>query len=135
MHILKPSAEPLGWKRSFFWLTLAVVCFHLAYISLKFPTAGLLIFGYAFGLVQLTDQPSVKRAFYFGLATGFLCAATTTIFLLENFWRRRDCALARVRLLDRTIHGDYLRRNPALGKSSGDVADSVYLDGYRIFSQ
>jgi aryl-alcohol dehydrogenase-like predicted oxidoreductase len=37
------------WKKSFLWLALAVACFHAAYTSLKFPAAGLLIFGYAFG--------------------------------------------------------------------------------------
>ena len=83
MNILKPSAIPLDWKKSLFWLVLAVACFHLAYTSLKFPAAGLLIFGYAFGLVQLTNQTSVRRAFYFGLATGFLCAAPQCFF----FWK------------------------------------------------
>ena len=42
-----------------------------------------MIFGYAFGLVRLTDQPTVRRAFYFGLATGFLCYAPQLFF----FWR------------------------------------------------
>src|ERR1017187_9035150 len=80
--LIKPSVEPLGWRKSFLWLPLAVVSFHLAYTSLKFPAAGLLIFGYAYGLVRLTDQPTVRRAFYFGLATGFLCAAPQ----LSCFW-------------------------------------------------
>ncbi len=83
MDFLKSSAEPLGWKKSFLWVAFAVGCFHLAYTSLKFPAAGLLIFGYAFGLVQLTNQPSVKRAFYFGLTTGFLCGAPQLFF----FWK------------------------------------------------
>src|ERR1039458_10670883 len=74
-NLTKPSVEPLGWRKSFLWLALAVACFHLAYTSLKFPAAGLLIFGYAFGLVKLADQPNVRRAFYFGLAAGFLCYA------------------------------------------------------------
>jgi apolipoprotein N-acyltransferase len=34
-------------------------------------------------LVRLTDQPTVRRAFYFGLATGFLCYAPQLFF----FWR------------------------------------------------
>jgi len=75
--------KPLGWKKSFLWLVLAVACFHAAYTSIKFPAAGLLIFGYAFFLVRLTDQPTVRRAFYFGLATGFLCYAPQLFF----FWR------------------------------------------------
>jgi apolipoprotein N-acyltransferase len=81
--LIKPSVAPPVWKKSFLWLALAVVSFHLAYTSLKFPAAGLLIFGYAFGLVKLTDQPNVRRAFYFGLATGLLCYAPQLFF----FWR------------------------------------------------
>ncbi len=83
MNIQNPLAKPLGWGKSFLWLMLAVACFHLAYTSSKFPAAGLLIFGYALGLVRLTDQPTVRRAFYFGLATGFLCYAAQLFF----FWR------------------------------------------------
>jgi apolipoprotein N-acyltransferase len=83
MNLQEPSAEPLGWKKSFLWLALAVACFHAAYTSIKFPAAGLMIFGYAFFLVRLTDQPTVRRAFYFGLATGFLCYAPQLFF----FWR------------------------------------------------
>ena len=80
---IKPTTESLGWKKSFLWLALAVACFHAAYTSIHFPAAGLLIFGYAYGLVRLTDQPNVRRAFYFGLATGFLCYAPQLYF----FWR------------------------------------------------
>ena len=83
MNIRKPSANPCDWKKSFLWLALAVACFHAAYTSIHFPAAGLFIFGYAYGLVRLTDQPSVRRAFYFGLATGFLCYAPQLFF----FWR------------------------------------------------
>jgi apolipoprotein N-acyltransferase len=83
MNIENPSAETLGWKKSFLWLALAVACFHAAYTSIHYPAAGLLIFGYAYGLVKLTDQPNVRRAFYFGLATGFLCYAPQLFF----FWR------------------------------------------------
>ena len=83
MNYPKPLAEPLGWKKSCLWLALAVACFHAAYTSLKYPAAGLLILGYAFALVRLTDQPTVRRAFYFGLAAGFLCYAPQLLF----FWR------------------------------------------------
>ena len=83
MNILKPSANPCGWGNSFLWLALSVACFHAAYTSLKYPAAGLLIFGYAYGLVRLTDQPSVRRAFYFELTAGFLCFAPQLFF----FWR------------------------------------------------
>src|ERR1039458_9704252 len=83
--LIKTAAEPLGWKKSCLWLALAVACFHAAYTSQKFPAAGLLIFGYAFALVQLTDQPTVRRAFYFGLATGFLCYAPQLWFFFRIF--------------------------------------------------
>jgi apolipoprotein N-acyltransferase len=83
MNSTKTSAAPLGWKKSFLWLALAVACFHAAYTSIHHPAAGLLIFGYAFGLVKLTDQPTVRRAFYFGLATGLLGYAPQLFF----FWR------------------------------------------------
>ena len=80
---VKQTEKPAGWGKSLLWLVLAVACFHVAYTSLKYPAAGLLIFGYAFGLVKLTNQPNVRRAFYFGLATGFLCYAPQLFF----FWR------------------------------------------------
>jgi apolipoprotein N-acyltransferase len=83
MNIQNPSAKPLGWGKSFLWLALAVACFHAAYASTRHPAAGLLIFGYAYFLVRLTDQPGVRRAFYFGLVTGFLCYAPQLFF----FWR------------------------------------------------
>jgi len=85
MNLQEPSAKLLGWGKSFLWLALAVACFHLAYTSSKYPAAGLMIFGYAFGLVRLTNQPSVRRAFYFGLATGFLCYAPQLYFLWNIF--------------------------------------------------
>ncbi|MGO8765876.1 MAG: nitrilase-related carbon-nitrogen hydrolase [Limisphaerales bacterium] len=67
------------------WLVLAVLCFECAYWPLKIPTAGLLIVGYAYSLVRLTDQPTVRRAFYFGLVTGFLCAAPQLFFFWNVF--------------------------------------------------
>jgi apolipoprotein N-acyltransferase len=83
MNIQNPLAKPLGWGKSILWLVLAVACFHAAYTSTKHPAAGLLIFGYAYFLVGLTGQPCVRRAFYFGLAAGFLCYAPQLLF----FWR------------------------------------------------
>jgi apolipoprotein N-acyltransferase len=82
MNIQTPL-ESLGWKQSFMWLILAVVCFHAVYTSIHHPAAGLLIFGYVYGLVKLTNQPNVRRAFYFGLAVGFFCYAPQLFF----FWR------------------------------------------------
>jgi len=83
MNVVKASVQPLGWMKSLLWLAFAVACFHLAYASIQFPAAGLLIFGYAFALVRLADQPTVRRAFYFGLVTGYLCYAPQLFF----FWR------------------------------------------------
>ena len=85
MHVANSTAATLGWKKSFLWLALAVACFHAAYTSIHHPAAGLLIFGYAFGLVKLTDQPNVRRAFYFGLSTGFLCYAPQLFFFFRIF--------------------------------------------------
>ena len=74
-----------SWGKSFFGLVLAVASFNAAYTSIKFPALGLFIFGYAYFLVRLTDQPTVRRAFYFGLATGFLCAASQLFFFWSIF--------------------------------------------------
>ena len=61
----------------------AVVCFQLAYTPLQHPAFGFFIFGYAICLTQLTHQKTVRRAFYYGLATGFLCVAPQ----LTCFWK------------------------------------------------
>jgi apolipoprotein N-acyltransferase len=83
VETVKPTENPLSWRKSFLWLAVTAACFHAAYTSIHYPAAGLLIFAYAFGLIKLTDQPNVRRAFYFGLATGFLCYAPQLFF----FWR------------------------------------------------
>lgn len=80
-----PAAPPTSWKKSFLWLAVAVLCFHVAYTSVKFPATGLMIFGYAFGLVRLTEQATARRAFYLGLATGFLCYAPQLWFFFRIF--------------------------------------------------
>jgi len=82
---LPSPANPLSWKKSFVWLAIAIACFHAAYTSVQYPAAGLLIFGYALGLVKLTNQPTVRRAFYFGLATGFLCYGPQLWFFFKIF--------------------------------------------------
>ena len=79
------ATPPLNWKKSLSWLALAVGCFHAAYTRIDHPAAGLLIFGYALGLVQLTNQPTVRRAFYFGLATAFLCYGPQLWFFFKIF--------------------------------------------------
>ena len=84
-NLAKQTSELLGWKKSCLWLLLAVACFHAAYASLKFPAAGLFIFGYAYFLIRLTDQPNVRRAFYFGLLAGYLCYAPQTFFMWSIF--------------------------------------------------
>jgi len=77
--------ESAGFKKSCLWVALAVGCFQAAYTSVNHPVLGLLIFGYAYFLVRLTDQPSVKRAFYFGLVTGYLCYAPQAFFMWRIF--------------------------------------------------
>jgi apolipoprotein N-acyltransferase len=87
MNIAVKDAEikPAGWGKSLLWLILADTCFNAAYSSIKFPALGLFIFGYAYFLVRLADQPTVRRAFYFGLATGFFCAASQLVFFWDIF--------------------------------------------------
>lgn len=78
-------AESLNGKKSFGWMIFSVVCFHAAYTSIRFPVVGLLILGYAYGLVRLTSQPNVRRAFYFGLITAYLCYAPQLFFMWRIF--------------------------------------------------
>lgn len=82
------------------------------------------------------DRPADRPAsILFWTRNGISLRRAAIIFLLENFQRRRDCALARRRFLDRTFHRDGLRLHSSLGKSQNDVVDSNYLDWPRIFSQ
>jgi apolipoprotein N-acyltransferase len=74
-----------NWLASFLWLGLAVICFYAAYWLRQTPVAGWLMLGYAYGLIRLTDQPTVRRAFYFGLAAGFLCYAPQLLFFFRIF--------------------------------------------------
>jgi apolipoprotein N-acyltransferase len=83
MNNEKLSEHPIGRISSFLWLAIAVGCFHLAYTSIHFPAAGFSIFGYAYALVRLANQSTVRRSFYFGLAAGYLCVAPQLLF----FWR------------------------------------------------
>ena len=85
MKLLADTKPPLGWMKSFVLMAAAVICFHLAYTPLQHPAFGLFIFGYAICLTQLTHQKTVRRAFYFGLATGYLCIAPQLICFLEIF--------------------------------------------------
>jgi apolipoprotein N-acyltransferase len=45
----------------------------------------LAIFGYAFALVRLTQQPTVRRAFYCGLVAGLLCYGPQLWFFAKIF--------------------------------------------------
>ena len=85
MKLLADTKPPLGWMKSFVLMAAAVICFHLAYTPLHHPAFGLFIFGYAICLTQLTHQKTVRRAFYFGLATGFLCVAPQLVCFWEIF--------------------------------------------------
>ena len=53
MKTLESLAGPAGWNKSLLRMSLAVICFQIAYAFIKIPTAGLFIFGYAYFLVQL----------------------------------------------------------------------------------
>jgi len=58
MKIANEAAPPLSWRKSLLYAALAVVCFHLAYTPINYPVCCLFIFGYAFGRVRLTGQPT-----------------------------------------------------------------------------
>lgn len=85
MNTAGSLAAPIDWKKSHLWLALAVICFQIAYAYIKNPIAGLFIFGYAYFLTELTNQPRVRRAFYFGLAAGFACATGQAFFFWNIF--------------------------------------------------
>jgi apolipoprotein N-acyltransferase len=85
MNTPVPAAGTISWKKSLWFLALAVICFNLAYTSVKFPVLDLFIFAYAWFLIQLAHQPTVRRAFYFGLGVGFACAATQAFFFWNIF--------------------------------------------------
>ena len=85
MTTAEAPSNVLGWGKSFVNLALAVFCFNLAYASTRLPLTAFFIVGYAGFLVRLTDQPTVRRAFYFGLAAGFACAAGQAFFFAEIF--------------------------------------------------
>jgi hypothetical protein len=132
--VIKPSTEPLRWKKSFLWLTLVVACFHLAYTSLKLPAAGLFIFGYAFGLVQLTNQPTVRRAFYFGLVTAYLCYAPQLLFMWSIFGPFA-IVLWLVLAFWVGLFAAIVCGSAALGQNQNRVADPDCLDGHRILPE
>jgi apolipoprotein N-acyltransferase len=62
------------------WVVVAGVSFHLAY---AFPPAGFLVLLYMVALVKLAQAGTWRRAYYAGLAVGFVLAT----FRLAFFWR------------------------------------------------
>ena len=75
----------LSWKKSLWWVVVGAVFFNLTYQWMALPALGLLIFGYALALVRLTNQATVRRAFYFGLATGIGSYAPQLLFFWNIF--------------------------------------------------
>ncbi len=63
-----------------FWVIVATAAFHAAYASVN---GSFLIVLYLFALLQLAQTDRWRKAFYPGLAVGFLIAAVR----LEFFWR------------------------------------------------
>lgn len=64
-----------------FWIATAILGFHLSYW--RNGTSSYVIVFYLFGLIQLTQVESSRKAFYSGLAVGLLVA----VVQLEFFWR------------------------------------------------
>ena len=85
MNIPEPSNDVLSWKKSLFWVILGSICFNLAYNWVFLPNLGWFIFGYALALIQITRQATVRRAFYWGLATGFCSYAPQLLFFWHIF--------------------------------------------------
>jgi len=83
--ITAPTLPPLGTRASLLWLLLAAVSFHAAY-TLPHPVPlGLAILLYPLALLQLTRQATPRRAFYWGLAAGYVCFAPQLFFFWEIF--------------------------------------------------
>jgi apolipoprotein N-acyltransferase len=70
----------LAFTRILFWVVVATAAFHAAYASVN---TSFLIVLYLFALLQLAQADRWRKAFYSGLAVGFLIAAVR----LEFFWR------------------------------------------------
>lgn len=85
MNTPESSAQSLSWEKSFLYVVLAVLYFQLAYAFVKIPVTGLFIIGYAYFLIQLADQSTVRRAFYFGLAVGLANAVGQAFFFFKIF--------------------------------------------------
>ncbi len=75
-----PPAPPAGFWFLAFWVIVAGASFHAAY---AFPQAGYLVLLYLVALVKLAQAGTWRRAYYAGLAVGFLLATVRLAF----FWR------------------------------------------------
>jgi len=84
---------------------------------------------------RLTDQPNVRRAFYFGLVTGLPLLRTADSFSCGASSPAGGCVSGWSWRFGRAVHGGCLRLHPALGQGQNRVADPNYLDGRGIFSQ
>jgi len=85
MNTPEPATATLSWKKSLGWLIAGSLCFNLAYNWASVPDLGWFVFGYALALVQITRQATVRRAFYWGLATGFCSYAPQLLFFWHIF--------------------------------------------------
>ena len=85
MNTPAPATDTFSWKKSLVWLLVGAICFNLAYNWVSEPALGWFIFGYALALIQLTRQATVRRAFYWGLATGFCSYAPQLVFFWHIF--------------------------------------------------
>jgi apolipoprotein N-acyltransferase len=70
----------MGFWALAFWVVMAAAAFHTAY---ALPQAGFVVVLYGVALVKLAQAGSWRRAFYAGLAVGFLLATIRLAF----FWR------------------------------------------------
>src|SRR5215471_16234807 len=104
---LERTSEQHGLRFILFWIAIGGVAFHAAY---AWSRAGLVVGLYLFALVQLAKTDSWRKAFYSGLALGFLIAVgrltffwiifsvgATALWLVYAFWiglfvaRARSC--------------------------------------------
>ena len=73
------AAPPLSWKRAALFAIGATVAFHVAY-AIPVLSAAIVLFLYC--VLELSGLPTARRAFYFGLATGYAVYAPHLTF----FW-------------------------------------------------
>jgi apolipoprotein N-acyltransferase len=131
----------LTFIRILFWVTVAAAAFHTAYAS---AGASPLIVLYLFALLQLAQTDRWRRAFYSGLAVGFLIAVVrleffwrlfsggaVTLWLVYAFWIGLFVALARLCLSRVDVVGAWgkepQRREERRDKSEGEGGQGDHL--------